>query len=233
MRRKCIRYSPEVAEEVLRRLRAGESLYRIEQDPQMPCSTTVMAWSRARPAFGAAVAAAREGMDKYWKGTLPPPPVPRPIGYSEELGETICALIADGATMADLGPMRELPHPWTIFSWINRVPAFAEMYAGACAARAELWAGQSLRIADGRGAREGDPAAGEGLQRDRLRVQTRLTLIRTAAPRRFGFRDKAEEGPETGGYEALLEALLRRRAERDGQGTPGAGVGAPPESGPR
>ena len=55
MRRKCIRYSPEVAEEVLARLRAGESLYRIEQDPRMPCSTTVMAWSRARPEFGAAV----------------------------------------------------------------------------------------------------------------------------------------------------------------------------------
>jgi hypothetical protein len=215
MRRKCIRYSPEVAERVLARLRAGESLYRIEQDPDMPCCTTVMAWGRARPAFGAAVAAAREGMDKYWKGTLPPPPVPRPIGYTEELGETICGLIAEGATMADLGPMRELPHPWTIFSWINRVPEFAQMYAAACEARAELWAGQSLRIADGQGAREGDPAAGEGVQRDRLRVQTRLTLIRTAAPRRFGFRQKEPPPPQPPCYEDLLEAVMRRYPDPD------------------
>jgi len=55
-------YTPEIGEEICRRMADGESLKAIGRDPAMPCAATILNWARQYPAFGDAYALARAQM---------------------------------------------------------------------------------------------------------------------------------------------------------------------------
>ena len=54
-----VRWSDAVAERLLARLAAGEFLYRIACDADMPTPEAVAKWAKERPAFGERLRAAR------------------------------------------------------------------------------------------------------------------------------------------------------------------------------
>jgi terminase small subunit-like protein len=55
-------YTPELGEEICRRIAAAESLKSIGEDEAMPCAATILNWARQYPAFGDAYALARQQM---------------------------------------------------------------------------------------------------------------------------------------------------------------------------
>lgn len=58
-------YTPELADELLRRLSGGEPLAQICRDPHMPSVNTVSDWKKAHPDFGTRFGTARdEGFDE-------------------------------------------------------------------------------------------------------------------------------------------------------------------------
>lgn len=60
------KYTPEIAEEICRRLASGEYLPAICRDPEMPDIATVTRWKHKHPDFRAAYAQAREDRAEIW-----------------------------------------------------------------------------------------------------------------------------------------------------------------------
>jgi len=55
-------YTPEMGEEVCRRIAGGESLAAVGRDPEMPCAATILNWAREHEEFGDRYALARAQM---------------------------------------------------------------------------------------------------------------------------------------------------------------------------
>ena len=55
-------YTPEMGEEVCRRISGGESLASVGRDPQMPCAATILNWARQYPEFDDRYTQARSQM---------------------------------------------------------------------------------------------------------------------------------------------------------------------------
>lgn len=128
------------------------------------------------------------------KGELEPLPKPegRPSDYTPELGMEICRRMAEGDSLRKIceppPPLpggspapRMFPTVGTVISWVYDLehPEFSKRYMLAGKIRAELWAEESVEIAD----TEPDPA------KARVRVDTRKWIICKLLPR---FRDVVE-----------------------------------------
>lgn len=59
-------YTQSVADEICRRMAAGESLRQVCRSPEMPSASTVVDWARERPEFAAQYARAREALLEHW-----------------------------------------------------------------------------------------------------------------------------------------------------------------------
>lgn len=59
-------YTQKVADEILRRMSMGETLYAICDEPAMPTRTAVFKWRQARPEFDTSYARAREDQMHAW-----------------------------------------------------------------------------------------------------------------------------------------------------------------------
>lgn len=206
MRGKYVRYSAELAEEILARLRAGESVYRIGQDPRMPTHCTLRRWAKDRPEFGAALAAARDPAHFKHPGGFAGAGPGRRVGYTPELAREVCERLSRGRSMRALVEDRDLPSPATLFNWMAQFPEFRALYLAACEARALLLREEALEIAD-------DPA--EAPARAKLRVDVRLKAA-ALMPRAPGppAPRKPEPEPEAC-WEDLLEAAMRRHPDPD------------------
>ena len=126
--------------------------------------------------------------------------------YTPDLGATIADLHAAGKTISDISETQGMPSRKTILLWLSEYPAFELMMAQAKGAYVDALAEECLKIADEReddyekkagklGGEffEFDPKA---VQRDRLKIDTRLKLIEKWAPERYG-RKKPGAGGET------------------------------------
>lgn len=130
-------------------------------------------------------------------------PPGRPSGYSKELGERICDLIAtsDKGLTHICRANPDLPDKDTIRLWTWRYPEFHAQYLRAREAQQEWMAERAMEIADdGTNDTYIDQETGQPkidhdvIQRSRLRVETIKWQAGKLAPKRFGDKIDVNHG---------------------------------------
>ena len=156
-RGKYVRFSEALGAAICARVAAGESLKGVCAGEGMPHSTSVYAWSREWPAFGAALAeaqkasrvkarladraraAARLAAGRDGRG--------RWSTYTPEIGEEICSRIANGESLKAIGQDPEMPCAATVLNWAKRYPKFGDAYAQARAFMADVLFDEAREVA--------------------------------------------------------------------------------------
>jgi len=140
-RRAYVRYSKAVAERLLARLAAGELLYRIARDPDMPTPEAVAKWAKERPEFGEALLKARRD------GGRPAGTKGQPFGLCEHVAHEIFERLCEGQSLNAIGRDPTMPSLSTIFNWRRHFPDFdAEVRLG-MRIRAEVLADDGEELA--------------------------------------------------------------------------------------
>ncbi len=147
--------------------------------------------------------------------------VGRPTTFSKEIAETICARMAEGESLRSICRDHYMPHRSSVYQWLRKNAAFADLYAQARERLVEHWADEIIDIADdgttdyitkvGRNGQEYEAVDQEHIQRSRLRVDTRKFLMAKIAPHLFGDRLAVEH---TGGMIVKHELSDRERMRR-------------------
>ena len=128
--------------------------------------------------------------------------VGRPTTFSKEMAETICARMAEGESLRAICRDHYMPHRSSVYQWLRKNAAFADLYTQARELLVEHWADEILTIADdgttdfvvkkGRNGTEYEAVDQEHIQRSRLRVDSRKWLMSKLAPRKYGDRVEHE-----------------------------------------
>ncbi len=149
--------------------------------------------------------------------------VGRPTTFSKEIAETICARMAEGESLRSICRDHYMPHRSSVYQWLRKNAAFADLYTRARERLVEHWADEILEIADdgttdyvtkvGRNGTEYESVDQEHIQRSRLRVDTRKWLMSKLAPRKYGDRVEHEHlGEVTVTHELSDRERMRRMA---------------------
>lgn len=120
----------------------------------------------------------------------------RPPGYSPEIADKICALLASGNIGLEKlcqDPANELPPPSTVWSWLNKYPDFLEKYVRARERQTELEYDSMKEVAsaplvDENGYPLNPQAAMAEVQRRKLEVDVMKFRLVKLQPKRFGER---------------------------------------------
>ena len=148
-RREHVRFTAALADEIVARVAAGESLCALEQDPRMPSRTAIGVWRRNHAEFDGRMAAAQRGArlarriaDRAREAerqarSLARQDAPgwrsggRETTYTAEKGEEICFRLANGESLISICRDEHLPTPATVYRWLTRIPDFQDMYVEA------------------------------------------------------------------------------------------------------
>lgn len=115
----------------------------------------------------------------------------KPSSYTPEMGERICAELADGKSLRAVCRAPGMPGEATVRAWVmDDVGGFAAHYARARDLGVDAMADEILDIsADGSGDKGADGKVdNENVQRSRLRVDTLKWYVSKLAPKRYGDR---------------------------------------------
>lgn len=180
-----VRFGQAVADAVVRRTAAGESLPQIARDAGMPAADTVRHWIGTRRDFADQMAAAREVAGAPLRG--------RPPLWCVETAEEIVRRVAGGETLNDVCRDPALPSVGTVHTWKKRYPEFKEAMDQAYEIRAERLADDGMKLALSL-AREG---WGQGVEPGRAYAcDVMLRYVKWYAarlgPRRWAARKAAE-----------------------------------------
>lgn len=117
--------------------------------------------------------------------------------YTPEMGDRICAELANGTSIRKICKLDWAPSRRTIYNWLREQPDFREQYALAQLDGAHAWADEAVEIADD-GSNDwmenNDPDNpgwkfnGEHVQRSKLRVETRKWYAARMNPKAYGER---------------------------------------------
>lgn len=124
-------------------------------------------------------------------------PAGRPTIYTDELGERICSLIAEGISVREICAADDMPCQKSIYRWLVSPDheQFRQKYTEARQAQAERLAEEILEIADNgtndyveRLVKDGAVvlADHDHIQRSKLRVDTRKWLLSKLQPKKYG-----------------------------------------------
>lgn len=115
--------------------------------------------------------------------------------YTPELGDRICAEIADGKSVRSVCKMDGMPCKATLFNWLGQHADFRAKYDVAVLERAESYAEEIIDIADD-GSNDwmsvNDPDNpgyrfnGEHAQRSKLRLEARKWICAKMKPKKYG-----------------------------------------------
>lgn len=115
------------------------------------------------------------------------------MAYSEEQRakfiEEIVADVSNGITLRDICRREGRPNYWTIYDWMKQDEDFATRFARARDTGHDVIADECVDIADNPW---GD------VQRDKLRIETRLKLLAKWNPKKYGERMAHEHGGNDG-----------------------------------
>jgi hypothetical protein len=120
----------------------------------------------------------------------------RPTDYNDEIADLICIRIACGESVVSISKDPEMPCQKTIYKWLFRHEEFVQKYARAREAQAEVYAAETIDIADdtkhdthvteyGDGTKRESPDT-EWISRDRLRCDMRRWAASKLAPKKYG-----------------------------------------------
>ena len=127
------------------------------------------------------------------------PGMGRPSSYTTEIAERICEELASGKHLHMICKEDWAPGERTVYQWLDKNPAFAQMYAHARARQQEVFAAQVIEIAD----TEADSA------KARNRMDARKWYAARVAPRKWGDKIEIDAKVETtGGTSEALTAFL-------------------------
>jgi hypothetical protein len=142
------------------------------------------------------------------------------IARNKRNARKICERIVQGMTLKQIAVEMGAAHHSTILMWVAQDPDFAEQYRLAKQAQADHFAEEIIEIADdgSNDWMEREKANGETYQlvdyeavnRSKLRVETRLKLMRAYAPRRFGDKVEVEHSVSDSFADRLVKARERR-----------------------
>jgi len=76
------------------------------------------------------------------------PAIGRPTDYTEELGDTICAGIAEGRSLVKICKDEGMPHTASVYRWRRLFKEFSDNYAHAREDAADVFAEQIITIPD-------------------------------------------------------------------------------------
>jgi hypothetical protein len=138
-------------------------------------------------------------------------PAGRPSFFTEKLADEICELIAGGATTREIAQLEHMPNRCTIIAWglghakAAKEAGFPERYQAALVARCEVWAEDTIAIADDNEADSYTDDEGrvqwnfDHINRARLRITSRQWYASKIARSRFGDKVTQEITGEGGG----------------------------------
>jgi hypothetical protein len=124
----------------------------------------------------------------------------RPTVYTMKLGDRVCQLVSDGASLRAIGEMPAMPSRRTMRGWQAKHPEFAAAYEAAVQFKVDGWADDMVDLADAVLGTENSAA----VQAARLAIDTRKWLAAKLLPERFGDKLQAELTGKNG--EALIPA---------------------------
>lgn len=124
----------------------------------------------------------------------------RPSIYTEELGELICTLIAEGKSLRSICLLEDMPNVSTVIKWLAKgddgeqpFARFLAQYTKARAFQQDTLFDELLHIADDMSddtihlPDEGKPVANSArINRDRLRIDTRKWMLGRMNPKKYG-----------------------------------------------
>lgn len=129
----------------------------------------------------------------------------RPTTYTEEVGDRICELMAEGESLRKICKLECMPSTSTVMLWVAKgdrgeepYVLFSEQYRLAVERRTEYWSEEILDISDDSEADyiytdEGKRITNaEAIARSRLRVQTRQWLMGKLKPKKYGEKQIVE-----------------------------------------
>jgi transposase-like protein len=137
--RNSVRYGPGTADEILRRVAAGESVQAICRDAGMPLASTVSLWVKERPGFAAAMLAARTAAGGPFRG--------RRALWCEETAQAIYDRVCAGEATTAICREPEMPSMSTLTNWRKQHPEFGAAMEEAYEIRAETWFDRGFEIA--------------------------------------------------------------------------------------
>jgi hypothetical protein len=122
----------------------------------------------------------------------------RPSRFTPSLAMRICQAIAEGKSLRSVCLMDGMPHISTVLDWVNCRPEFAEQYARAREARADMLAEDMIHIADtpclGVKTETSEKGVktiqGDMVEHRKLQIDARKWNAARMAPKKYG--DKSE-----------------------------------------
>lgn len=142
-KRTTVTWSPALAERICARVAAGEMLYAVLREPGMPTPQSVGRWARERPAFGAALMAART------EGGRPSRGGGGVWSYCPETVDAIFARLVEGESLTGVCRDPTMPTYSTIYSWRRRFPQFDQVLRQAREIQAERFCDLGYDLAMG------------------------------------------------------------------------------------
>jgi hypothetical protein len=117
------KYDDATGMEILRRVRAGETLAQVCRDPAMPRYDYVIYWARRRKAFREDLDAARLAAGGSLWST--------PVRFCPETCETILKRLCAGESIGEICRDESLPTASTVYRWMREKPEWREAVATA------------------------------------------------------------------------------------------------------
>jgi hypothetical protein len=156
----------------------------------------------------------------------------RPTSFSEDIGDLICALMAEGKSLRSICELENMPHKSTVLLWVvkgdrgdEQYRAFSDQYRRAREAQTEAVLDDVIEISDDNRLdyifKVADDASGQSAQaivdhdhinRSKLRIETRFRFAAKMHPRKYGDKVQQEITGKDGGPVELSDAkaaLLR------------------------
>lgn len=123
----------------------------------------------------------------------------RPTDFTKDIADQICERLSEGDSLRTICGEEWSPGKSTVFRWLAENKEFRDQYARAREQQAELYAAELVDIADE------NPKDAAGVQRNRLRVDTRKWVASKLLPKKYGDNASlALTGAEGGPIQAAI-----------------------------
>lgn len=129
--------------------------------------------------------------------------------YTPELGDKICARLADGESLRTICKDPDMPCKSTVFTWLRTIPEFRANYGVAKVECADAYIEEIIDIADdgtndwmvanGKAGELAYKLNGEHIQRSRVRIDTRKWIASKMNPKKYGEKVEATMLGSNGG----------------------------------
>lgn len=121
----------------------------------------------------------------------------RPTSFTQTKADAICDRLADGMSLRAVCRNKAMPSKTTVFKWLGQNSEFADQYARAREAQADLLVDEMIELADtpkeGRKTKRTadgklEVTTGDMVEHRRLQIETRKWVAARMRPKKYGDR---------------------------------------------